>query len=68
MKMNPWVLELPDWAIQDGDTIRVATFAQALDVLQYIPREMDDHFSVVITDKRESDQAWRLIFRLRKAH
>lgn len=66
MRMNPWVLDLPAWATQDETVVRVDTFAHALEVLQYIPRDMDDHFSVVITDRAESDRAWRLTNGLRR--
>lgn len=43
-------LDLPTFATQDGGTIKVETLDQALQVLEFIPEELDPLFSIVITD------------------
>lgn len=50
------LLDLPDYASQVGGTITVETAAQAFDVLDYIPAELDDSFGVVISNREESHQ------------
>lgn len=55
------ILELPTWATQNEGLISVPTFDQALEVLEYIPEELDDLFSIDIADKAQSREAHETI-------
>ena len=57
-------MDLPEYARVDGKTVYVRTFAQALDVVDYI----DDSYSVVIEDRTEALEARKVIFAFESAY
>lgn len=55
------LLDLPAYATQEGGKITVQNAFQALDVLNYIPREHDHMFGVVINDPSDNIKMSKLI-------